>query len=265
MEIGGAYPGGHIEDFVKNVVKPARIYQVDWQRKLEGFILGQGQHMARSWDEYHPLAHVSPEDMGLSHEIILPGVVPQMPDDAIAFIVDSSGSVSDTKMAHLVSFAFACKMSANEMAPKVYVFGADTVVRGEPTELTEETVHELMHGGVVIGGRGGTEFATPINTVCEWALQNAIRLKGIIYATDLGAPVPDEAELHPKCPKLMFAAVPQDIAACDGFKREIARNFSTIQAELVSIESSVTLSLDEASPSSAQNAEPSKSRRSPQP
>ena len=244
LQASGGYPGAHIEDFVKNVVKPARMYSVEWQRSIESFILGSGAGRARTWDEYHPIAFVSHEDMGMDHEVLLPGEVPQAPSDAIAFVVDSSASVSDRKLAALVSFAFACKMSAGDMAPRVIFFSADTAVRGEPIELNEDTADELFAKGIKVGGRGGTDFVDPINTICAWAEQESVKLRGIIYATDLGAPVPNEAELHEKSPKLMFAAVPKDVSAYDDFKRALAQNFDRVQAELIQIDSAISISLD---------------------
>lgn len=240
VRVGAAYPGAHMTDYIKEVVKPALAYTISWQRRVREFLTGQGSLMTRSMDELSALSFVDPEDMGLEEDdwVALPGQMPQKADGRVGIIVDTSGSVDDQRLFKFLSFAVSVRASKDDLAPDVDIYPADTVVRGAPTQITEDSLEQAISQGVPIGGRGGTDFVVPINQLMKYAQENDIEYAAVLYVTDFGCGVPPVETLPADLPPLMFLGVPQDYAAAQAFVTGVRE-----YAEVVMIDKNMEIDL----------------------
>lgn len=241
--VGPNYPGGHINEYMRDVVKPSLKHNVSWQQRTREFLQGEGPLISRSFDEQSTLALLDPADMGMDEDElpILPGIIPTRREGHIAVLIDSSGSMDGGRLVEAVSLVCGVRRSAGEMTPDIDVYAADTVIRGEPVNLTDEALSDIMHNGMAIGGRGGTEITGPLNQLMAYAREKNIKYVGVLYITDFGFTAPPVEALPPDLPPLMFLGIPADYKASESVVRAL-RQYS----EVLSIDKQMTFDMDAA-------------------
>ena len=241
--IGTNYPGGHVNEFMRDVVKPSLKHQVEWRQRVREFLQGEGPLISRSFDEQSTLSLLDPADMGMDDDElpILPGIIPTRREGRIAVLIDSSGSMDAGRLVEAVSFVCAVRRSGGEMQPDIDVYAADTVIRGEPTNLTDEKLAEVLNSGLAIGGRGGTEITAPLNQLGAYAKEKDIKYVATLYITDFGFGAPPAEAIPQNIGPLMFLGIPADYKASEPVIRQLRE-----YAEVVSIDKKMTLDLDAA-------------------
>lgn len=240
-QIGQAYPGEHIESHMKDVVKPSKGYDITWDRRVKEFVTGTGPILSRSIDEPGLINFIDPHDMNMTEDdrVYMAGLLPQKPEDIMVIMIDSSGSVDNERAAKFISLAISMRSSADDMSPNIMIVMADTVIRGAPVDLDDDTLTDIAENGMDFLGRGGTDVIAPLNQIMKYARDNDITISGIIYATDLGI-CPINPELLPEdLPALMFVAIPSDYKACS----QVVAGLQDV-AEVVMIEKNMDLNFD---------------------
>lgn len=241
--LGSYYPGAHIDEYMREVVKPALKHRVAWRQRTMEFLQGEGPLLSRSFDEQSILSLLDPADLGMEEDEmpILPGLIATKPEGRIAVLVDSSGSMDEGRLVEAVSFVLALQKSSNDMAPEIDVFSADTSLRGEPIEINADTVDRMANEGVAIFGRGGTEITGPLNQIVAYAEEKQVKYSAILYITDFGLNAPEASMLPRELPKLMFLGIPSDYAASSAVIAKL-REYS----EVVCIDKNMDLNMEDA-------------------
>jgi antitoxin component of RelBE/YafQ-DinJ toxin-antitoxin module len=219
MEIGSSYPGAHMENFMSEVVRPARRKDITWDRKVTDMVQGTGPGIVRSVDEPGYLNYIDPKDMGMEdgEELYYAGNLQTKAEEIIAVMIDTSGSVDSLRLSQFLSLIISLRETANDMSPEIHVYFADTVIRGMPVEVSDEQLAEFIEKGCGMSGRGGTDFIAPANQLMAHARENNIKYSALIYCTDMGV-APIQQELLPEdLPPLLVVCVPEDYSASDAF------------------------------------------------
>lgn len=241
--IGENYPGGHINEYMRDVVKPSLKHQVMWQQRTHEFLQGEGPLISRSFDEQSTLALLDPADLGMDEDElpVLPGIIPTRREGRIGVIIDSSGSMDGGRLVEAVSLVCAVRRAGGEMTPDIDVYMADTVIRGEPVNLTDEALAEVLDKGINVNGRGGTEITAPLNQIMAYSREKQLKYVGILYITDFGFGAPPVEALPPDLPPLMFLGIPADYKASQGVIRDLRQ-----YAEVACIDKQMTFDMDAA-------------------
>jgi hypothetical protein len=239
--IGAAYPGSHVAEYYAEVVKPSRDYAITWDRRVKEFIAGTGPVMSRSIDEPGIINFIDAEDMNMTEEdrVYMAGMLPQKPEGIYIWMFDTSGSVDKVRLAQLIALGISARQSADDLAPELMLVGADTVMRGTPQELDDDTLLDIMENGYEFAGRGGTDIVVPLNQIMKWARDNGIKIDGIVYSTDLGLSPVDPEDLPEDLPALMVVALPEDFASA----QHVVENLRDV-AEVVVIEPTMELNFE---------------------
>lgn len=239
-KLGSYYPGGHIDEYIRDVVRPASKHKVSWRQRTMELLQGTGKLITRSIDEQSVLSLLDPDDLGMDDDEmpVLPGIIPAKPDSRIAVIIDSSGSMDEGRLVEAMSFIFGICKSNNDMAPDVDLFSADTALRGEPIILNEETLNEFVAKGVPIFGRGGTEITGPLNELVKYSEKKEKKYQSVLYVTDFGFMAPDVENIPPELPPLVFLGIPADYKASADVISRLSK-----YAEVICIDKNMDLDL----------------------
>lgn len=184
---GGKYPGQHIAESAADIINGLQKGKLQWKLGIKKHIHGDGQKLYKSDDEAALPWYLGKEVMGVDpwYEGAL---IPQAPDETVVCLVDSSGSTGGGDMRkQFMQECLTLKKGVSSMgdtARKVVILSADTVLRGEPIEVTERTVDELMKNGVPIFGNGGTSFESCLKQALDLPLLKKEKVKSVIYFTD---------------------------------------------------------------------------------
>lgn len=187
-QVGGKYPGSHIVDAAAERIRGLTEGKLGWKLGLKEWILGSGMNFRNSEEEADMLYHLEPKDMGLGDPIYIGSPIPHAPEEAILCLIDTSGSVDPKMMKDFLSEVLTLKKGASgvsDTASKVILLSADTVLRGEALEITEENVDQLLEQGVNVFGRGGTDLANSLDQASNLDLVKANKVTSVVYFTDL--------------------------------------------------------------------------------
>jgi predicted metal-dependent peptidase len=203
---GSAMPGGHIEEEVSMRLTADRTAKLDWNLAIADMILGDGMKDQQIDDIPDELFYIDGDMMNMEHEIYLPGTITyQETCGMYLFILDTSGSVSDDLAKQLVSEIYGL-FSQNDMTDAKLIFmSADTVARGDLIEMNLDNYESILDD-LATYGRGGTDLKKGI---CEGVEKVTVeypeeKLRGVIYATDLGDSPPARSTLPEELPPVVF-------------------------------------------------------------
>jgi predicted metal-dependent peptidase len=203
---GSGMPGGHIEEEVSMRLTADRSAKLDWNLAIADMILGDGMKDQQIDDVPDELFYIEGDMMNMEHEIYLPGTITyQETSGMYLFILDTSGSVSDNLAKQLISEIHGL-FSQNDMVDAKLIFmSADTVARGDLIEMNLDNYESILDD-LETYGRGGTDLKKGL---CEGMEKVAVeypeeKLRGVIYATDLGDTPPARTSLPEELPPIVF-------------------------------------------------------------
>lgn len=200
--IGGQYPGGHIVEAAGEMVANFGKAKVTWRMATQEAFLGGSTKFAPTMEEPNELFYVEEMQDVLGMQPYTSSMLPHTNDEAVLFLVDTSGSMSNEAMRVALTEAFELKTAAEnagDTAARVFIWPCDTVLRGEPIEINENNVDELLEKGVEMKGRGGTNIEECINQAMTHRLLADKDIRSIVYCSDLyDEPVPRPATLEDK-------------------------------------------------------------------
>lgn len=214
MKHGGKYPGGHIVDAAGEMVKNFGKPKITWRLLAQDLVFGYSPKSQPSMEEPMELRYISSMMDVLGMEPYMPSNLPHKSEEAVLFLVDTSGSMSNTAMKTAVTEAIELKTAAHNMgdaASTVFIWPCDTVLRGTPIEINEGNVEDYISGGVEMKGRGGTSIDTCINQAMTSPLLADKKIKAIVYCSDLyddPVPRPSTLEDHEDI-RVLFLADPE--------------------------------------------------------
>ncbi|MBE8233456.1 MAG: hypothetical protein HAW67_06930 [Endozoicomonadaceae bacterium] len=211
---GDKMAGGHIEDAVGYLIGELNKPRLNIKSVIREAIEGDGLAYRTNNDMPTELYHVDPAAMGLEYPIFEAAIEPaEQRCLPTIILVDTSGSIYSDKDTMREFFSEAVGILEENENAQVYVFCADTAVRGKPVMLSKDNLDECINELEVIGS-GGTEFTGPINTAINWVKENVeveingiyqeVEIGAILYMTDLEASPPSKANLVDDLPPVMF-------------------------------------------------------------
>jgi predicted metal-dependent peptidase len=166
----GTVPG-HWERWAKSLLKP----KVNWRQEIRNQI-NHAVAMVRGMSDF-TFRHPSRRQAFMGNKIRLPGMYQPIPD--VLFIIDTSGSMSDTYLAQCVTeVGAAIRALGNSIAFRV--IAADAAAYGIQRVFKAEQIR--LHGG------GGTDMRVPI----ELAQQQKPKPDIIVVLSDGFTPWPEE-------------------------------------------------------------------------
>lgn len=237
-----SFPGSHSLDCAMERVKVLQKGKLTWKLKIINEIWGTGFNFKYNNDVVGDIYYVDELIDVIGMNLYMGQILPFKSKDVVAIIIDTSGSVGQKDLEDIVPEIIEMKMAAkgSSGAYEVVVFSADTVLRGEPIEINEENVHEVLSGGLQIFGRGGTSLEMAIKQTVKSQVFKDKKIKSLIYFTDLGdrAPRYEELGLDPDT-SMTYIAVPSiSDFAVEAFAKEVEH-----YAEVIKIKEGVDVDL----------------------
>ena len=215
---GHRMAGKHTEDALEYQLQQLNKPKLNIKTVLRDTILGDGMTYKVNEDMPTALFSINPMDLGIDFPVYEAAIEPSenqfLPT---VMLVDTSGSIYDDKETMTQFFSEAIGILEENDNAVVYVFPADTAVRGKPIMLSKDTLEECINNLPVRGG-GGTEFTGPINAAMNWMSENAfdpntgisVKCGAIIYMTDLCAEAPKKHNLVEDLPPVLFICKESD-------------------------------------------------------
>jgi hypothetical protein len=211
--LGGKYPGGHIVDSEAERVKASHEGKLNFKLGIRQFIAGQGRQYQETYETPGILSFVEGSDMGLGDQeaIYMPEMIPAQPDAVGIVLLDTSGSVDPVLLGKFLTEVMWLKRNNGEgdTASEIHVYSADTCLRGEPEQITEENMDEMISKGVQVYGRGGTDFSTPLKQLMGTKIMKERKIAFVLYFTDLCASIPKKQDFPADIP-VAFICTPND-------------------------------------------------------
>jgi hypothetical protein len=212
-QLGGRYPGGHIVEAEAERVKADTEGRMSYKLGIRKFIAGEGRTYVETYDVPGMLSYVSNEDMGLGEDegVFVPEEIPAQPDAVGIVLLDTSGSMHGPLLEECLTEIMWLKKNKGEgdTASEIYVFSADTCLRGEPEPITEQNYQEVLEKGLNVYGRGGTDFSTPLRQLLGSKLMKEKKPAFVLYFTDLCASIPKKEDFPVNIP-VGFVCAPTD-------------------------------------------------------
>lgn len=186
-------PGAHILGEAYEHVKIRRKGKLNWKQKIAEQIFGSGSKTQYTENVISDIYYVDEVAEDLGTNLYIGVLVPIKSNESVLIIIDTSGSMSASEeLESTLTEVVGLKNVANssESARDINVYFADTILRGEPLEINENNVQQIIEKGVKVAGRGGTDLIEPINQVFEDEILRKKKIKSIIYFSDLGCEIP---------------------------------------------------------------------------
>lgn len=185
---GGKYPGAHIVDAAADMIQGFAKGKLSWRLALREALIGDGTRWQYNDEEPGDPYYVEAYKEAAGVEFYIGQDLPHKPQETVLCLFDTSGSVSQEDIRAFLNEVFELKTATSgfsDQASEIIVLSADTVIRGEPIEITEENVDQLMGEGVKIFGRGGTDLCHSLQQTLALPLMEDKNIKSIVYFTDL--------------------------------------------------------------------------------
>lgn len=248
-EKGLALPGGHMNNYMMEVLNKLAAPKINWKAELRKLLLGGGMRFQHTDDYPSDALFYDFRQMGMAQPLYIGTRLPAKAKGVIAVFIDTSGSMGLRELHVSLSETFGLIRSGKRSTgmPEVMVFWADTVTRGEPILLTERNwrsvLREFEEGKRGALGRGGTHFVNSIKNGLESdELKKAIskhgELKSLIYFSDLGDHPPQRDELPDDLPKSVY------FMACPGTYNDKFAAAVSDYAKTINMGERMTIDLD---------------------
>jgi len=240
-----SFPGKHSLDCAMERIKSVQKGKLSWKLKIINEIWGTGFNFKYNNDVVGDIYYVDELIDVIGMNLYMGQILPFKSQDVVAIIIDTSGSVGQKDLEDIVPEIIEMKLAArgSSGAYEVVVFSADTVLRGEPVEINENNVHEVLSGGLQIYGRGGTSLERAIQQTVKSQVFKDKKIKSLIYFTDLGDSPPryEHLGLDPDT-SITYIAVPSiSDFAVDAFAKEVEHYADVIKIrEGVEVDLSIT-------------------------
>ncbi|WP_168797166.1 hypothetical protein [Aeromonas veronii] len=202
---GGA--SGPSEGYAKEYLQMRNRSQKTYKSALRELYLGDGSVDVMSCDDVPaPIYYVDPTSIGFAEPLYLDSLIPAKKEHGVLInIVDSSGSMGKFEIGQALSELHQQLQQAEDEngVSKVYFWSADTELRGDPIEVTQDNVEKLCNE-MPIFGRGGTDITVPIKQAIAWSHEHEVRIDGILYISDLDVAPPKRSQLPESLPPIVI-------------------------------------------------------------
>lgn len=195
---GGKYPGSHIVECATDIVRGFTRGKLTWRLLVQEALMGEGLRYKGSMEEPSSIYYSEEVTEMLGQEVYLPVELPYKPQSVVLCMIDTSGSVNQQDIKAFLSEIFELKTASNgfsDGASEVIILSADTVLRGEPIEVTDANCDELMQKGVQVFGRGGTDLGHSLKQAVNSDIMKDKNIRSVVYFTDLFDTPPKYSDL----------------------------------------------------------------------
>lgn len=223
---GGKYPGGHIVEAAADMVRGFSKGKLSWRLALREALIGDGQRWQYNDEEPGDPYYVEAYKEAAGVEFYIGQDLPHKPQETVFCLIDTSGSVNQEDIRAFLNEIFELKTATggfSDAASEIIVMSADTVLRGEPIEITDTNVDELMGQGVKVFGRGGTDLGTSARQALALPMFEDKNIKAFVYFTDLYDTPPRFQDLGLKDgTAVVYVAAPSTHSShCEEFARAV--------------------------------------------
>lgn len=229
-DAGIKLPGGHIDDFISEVIGDLGRPQMSFKVGLKHMASASGKKSAYIEDVPAPVYFTDPSDMNMTDAVYLGSSVPQKRSGDVLVLVDTSGSMGTEELRESLREIISI-VRAERDDVRVILKWADTAIRG--TEILREGQFESRKEWGV-AGRGGTDFKACINEAMRDPIvmqsSKSGRLAGLVYFSDLGDTPPARADLPHRLPPMAYVAT-QNAYAISDFRRKVDDYAQVLQIE----------------------------------
>ena len=201
--IGDIMPGRHTDAHANDVIDSLNEPKITWTGAVGEIINGAGKTYEKDMDEPHSVFYVDPGMMGLGGALYQGSEVQKRQESVVLVLIDSSGSVSMEMLRSFFSETRGICEGADGGARRLFVYSGDTALRGEPIEVTEDNVSDMLDR-IIVPGRGGTDLAGVIDQGVSYLREQEIKVDAIVYFTDLFDYPPSLAKLNELPPPTVF-------------------------------------------------------------
>ncbi len=220
---GGTMKGEHLETAFAESVDSESTAHLSWKTRLNQLIVGNGMHYQHSDEIPDDIYFISPEQMGLNSPLYIGSPIPASPSNNIVCVIDASGSVSKEMLESFIGeISNLVALESNNMN-QLYMFTADTTLRGNIVEFSQDECLTLPEN-FQVEGRGGTDIGRVLQEIFTWA-ENKDDFKQedfhtLIYFSDLVDKPPLRHSLPAVLPNILFLSPPS--LQVKSFKRAVA-------------------------------------------
>lgn len=234
-QVGGKYPGAHIVDSAGFMVTNFAKGKLTWKMALREGVLGHSTKYRPSIEDPNEILYIDEVTGMLGTELFLPTELPHKVDEAVVCLIDTSGSMGDPDLKEVTSEVLELKTAAGNMgdaASEIFLFAADTVLRGEMIEINEHTIGDLQSKGVKLAGRGGTDLEHCMLQALAQPILKEKKVKLLIYFTDTYDSPPKRPKDLPTDMRIIFLA-PSSVPASsvEVFSKGVAEWAEVFQVE----------------------------------
>jgi hypothetical protein len=219
---GGSMKGDHLETAYAESVNDENSAHLSWKTRLNDLILGNGTHYEHSDEIPDDIYFISPEQMGLNSPLYIGSPIPASPSNNIVCVIDTSGSVPKDMLQNFIGeISNLVTIEANNMN-QLYLFAADTTIRGNILEFSQDECLTLPEN-LEVEGRGGTDIGRVLKEVFTWANNkddfSQEDFHTLIYFSDLIDKPPLRESLPENLPNIIFLSPPS--MQIKSFKRAV--------------------------------------------
>lgn len=215
----GSYPGAHRVEHALRDLQDFNRPVLNWKMHIKR-VIAQSSSKGRKthysimdpWIGYT----VAPSEMGFSSANDVPYMgshIPAKPKkNLIVAVLDTSGSTSGILLSLASEAINLARKNKYDSTPDVVLLSADTVVRGKPILITEQSLKKMLASGFNAAGMGGTDFLAPLLGIMKGTERGGIfhgkKIDHILYFTDGECWLPPKDKLPANLPPVSFI-VPQ--------------------------------------------------------
>lgn len=211
MPSGGVMKGEHLETAYSEFIENESDTHLNWQTRLSELTLGNGTHYEHSDEIPDDIYYISPDQMGLNSPLYIGSPIPASPNNNIVCVIDTSGSVPKEMLQSFIGEITNLLKHESNNINQLYMFAADTTIRGNIVECSQEEYLNLPDN-LELGGRGGTDIGRVLTEIFAWVEEkddfNQQDFQTLIYFSDLIDKPPQRTLLPEKLPNIIFLSPP---------------------------------------------------------
>ena len=211
---GFKYPGSGTLKTYGAQMKDMSVPLLSWKMDIRRLMFGVSRkRFIRSPSTVAPISYSDDYKELMGGDAAQPGLMTQKSNEAVIWVIDQSGSMTEKDIYSLASEGFGLtrkvRSRARDSAAEVIIALASIGIDGGTVAVTEKTINKVLQAGFGRTGCGGTDIKKMILDALALPELKKKEVKLIVIATDLGDTPPKYKDLGlPKDVKVVYIATP---------------------------------------------------------